>query len=67
MHEHIADDLEIVEFARLKKVQGEPIETISKETKINLVNLMFHAKRCYGKLFSTMKKKKQSIMKTTMV
>jgi hypothetical protein len=25
MHEHIADDLEIVEFARLKKVQGEQI------------------------------------------
>ena len=39
----------------LDDVEGELIETISKETKINLVNLLFHAKRCYGKLFSTMK------------
>ena len=42
----------------LKKVQGELIETISKETKINLVNLLFHVKRCYGKLFSTIKEVK---------
>lgn len=38
----------------LDDVEGELIETISKEAKINLVNLLHHSKRCYGKLFSTM-------------
>lgn len=40
--------------ALLDEVQGERIDTISKEAHINYTQLVFHARRCYGKLFSSL-------------
>lgn len=42
--------------AILDEVQGERIATISKETEIGLTQLTHHARRCYGKLISTLVK-----------
>jgi len=42
--------------AILGDIEGERIATISKEAQISLAHLLYHAKRCYGKAFSTFQK-----------
>lgn len=39
----------------IKSGQSQRINTITKEKKISLISLLFHLRRCYGKVFSTVK------------
>jgi len=39
----------------IKSGKSQRIETITKEKKISLISLLFHLRRCYGKVFSTVK------------